>query len=429
MLKKHLASIAEKFFNPGNYKLSLFLAFKAIIKGNRWALALLILVMAFSFVNLIFVSSLISGLMVTLNDQMVNFAFGNVVVGPLENKYYIEKASRVEEKISMVPEVAAVAPRLDYSAFIEYQWEEKVSQQDRGKSGNWEVTGIDVAREQQVTALQDNVIQGKYLEPLDRDKIVLGVEIAGGPGATTSDFLTLGGVKIGDKVRLTYPSGIQREYTLKGIIHTRELNLTDRTAYVTREEMLSVVGREIYFDRASKILVKAQKGVDETALISAIKATGIREDIRSWRDYGGAQISVLSTFDIIGSLIGGVGLIVSATIMFIVIYINVINKKRQIGILRAIGIPSIAIVGSYIFQAFIYAVAGVLLGWILLSFIIQPYFRFYPLDLPIGLVSLNVRTLAIVSASLALTVAGIFAGLIPSSTIMKQSIINIIWGA
>jgi len=255
------------------------------------------------------------------------------------------------------------------------------------------------------------------------------MEIAGGRGATTSDFLTLGGVKIGDKVRLTYPNGVQREYTIKGIIHTRELNLTDRTAYVTREEMLSVMGRETYFDRASKILVKAQKGVDEAALISAIKTTGIREDIRSWRDYGGAQTSVVSTFDIIGSLIGGVGLIVSATIMFIVIYINVINKKRQIGILRAIGIPSIAIVGSYIFQAFIYAVAGVLLGWILVSFVIQPYFRFYPLDLPIGLVSLNVRTLAVVSASLALTVAGIFAGLIPSSTIMRQSIINIIWGA
>ena len=180
MLKTHFTSIIEKFFNPGNYKLSLFLAFKAIIKGNRWALVLLILVMAFSFVNLIFVSSLISGIMVTMDDQMVNFAFGNVVVGPLENKYYVEKAGRVEETISTVPEVAAVASRLDYSAFIEYQWKDKVSQQDKGKSGTWEVTGIDVTRELKVTTLHEQVVEGEYLEPSDRDKIVLGREIAGG---------------------------------------------------------------------------------------------------------------------------------------------------------------------------------------------------------------------------------------------------------
>lgn len=40
----------------GNFKLALFLAFKSMYKGNRWALALIIVVMAFSFVNLIFTS-------------------------------------------------------------------------------------------------------------------------------------------------------------------------------------------------------------------------------------------------------------------------------------------------------------------------------------------------------------------------------------
>jgi putative ABC transport system permease protein len=412
----------------GNNKLALFLAFKSIIKGNRWAIILVILVMAFSFVNLIFVSSLISGIMVTMENQMINYNFGNVVIGPKENKYYIEKSSQLEDKIKEVEGVSAVASRLNYNAFIEYEWKDKTSQKDKGKSGNWEIDGVDLEKEMQVTSLHKQLLAGSYLEPNDRDQIILGTEIAGGVKSRTSDFLNLGGAKVGEKVRLTYPNGVQREYTIKGITYTREMNHADRTALVTREEMLSVLGREIYIDRASLILVKASPKTVEATLIGNIKATGISETVKSWRDYGGAQSSVVSTFDVIGSLIGGVGLVVSAVVMFIVVYINVLNKKRQIGILRAIGIPNIAIVGSYIYQAFFFAVAGTLIGWAFVSFIMLPVFRFYPIDLPIGQVSLNVRNAAIIGSALGLSAAGVLAGFIPSWTIMKQTIINIIWG-
>src|SRR4030042_271787 len=177
----------------GNFKLSIFLAFKSIIKGNRWALVLLTLVMAFSFVNLIFVSSLISGIMVTMDNQMISYVYGNVVVGPRENKYYIEKSSKLEDKISQVYGVDAVTSRLAYSAFIEYQWKEKVSQKDKGDRGTWEVFGINPEKEIQVTAIQKQLIEGKYLDENDRDQIILGVEIAGGPNAQTYDFITVGG--------------------------------------------------------------------------------------------------------------------------------------------------------------------------------------------------------------------------------------------
>jgi putative ABC transport system permease protein len=412
----------------GNNKLALFLAFKSIIKGNRWAIILVILVMSFSFVNLIFVSSLISGITVTMDNQMITNNFGNVVVGPRENKYYIEKSSILEEKISPIQGVAAITPRLSYNAFFEYEWKEKLSQKDKGKSGTWEVSGIDPEKEKQVTTLHKQLIAGNYLDGNDREQIILGIEIAGGSKSRTSDFLTLGGAKVGDKVRVTYPNGVQREYAVKGITYAREMNRADRTALVTREEMLSVMGREIYFDRASLILVKAREGVDEATLITDIKATGISEQVKSWREYGGAQSSVVSTFDVIGSLIGSVGLIVSAIVMFIVVYINVLNKKRQIGILRAIGIPNIAIIGSYIYQAFFFAIAGTLIGWILVNFMVQPYFQFYPLDLPIGRVSLNIQVAVMVGSALGLSAAGVLAGFIPSWTIMKQSIISIIWG-
>lgn len=64
----------------------------------------------------------------------------------------------------------------------------------------------------------------------------------------------------------------------------------------------------------------------------------------------------------------------------------------------------------------------------MVNFIVVPYFQHYPLDLAIGLVSLNVQTITVLSSALGLSVAGVLAGWIPSWTIMRQSIINIVWG-
>jgi putative ABC transport system permease protein len=413
----------------GNLAISLFLAFKSIIKGNRWVPILLVLVMSFSFVNLIFTSSLITGVMHTMDEQLINAVFSNIIISPPENEYYIDHVSQLEAKAEQVHGVSCVSPHLNNSAFFEYRWEEKESQMDRGKSGTWEVIGINPEKEAGVTIVHDQIIAGSYLEESDRDKIVLGIEIAGGEAAQNEQFLTLGGVNIGDKVRLSYPNGIQREYTVKGIFRTREKARADNLAFVTLREMASVLGRGTFYDRASEVLVKTTPDVEEGEVIRELKAMAIQGEIRSWHEYGGAMRDTIATFEIIGSLINGVGLIVAGIVMFIVIYINVISKKRQIGIMRAIGIAQGTIIASYLFQALFYATFGVLFGWLIVRFLLLPYFISNPIDLPIGLVSLTVQPLTMGASTVGLILAAILAGLIPAWAMMKQSIIKAIWGS
>ena len=114
--------------------------------------------------------------------------------------------------------------------------------------------------------------------------------------------------------------------------------------------------------------------------------------------------------------------------MFIIIYINVLSRKRQIGILRAIGIPQNVVVGSYLIQALFYAICGIILGWFIIRLVVQPYFMANPIDFPMGLLSLNIESGKIVAAAFGLTVAALLAGLIPSWTVMKESIIKTLWG-
>ncbi|GAH79223.1 unnamed protein product, partial [marine sediment metagenome] len=101
---------------------------------------------------------------------------------------------------------------------------------------------------------------------------------------------------------------------------------------------------------------------------------------------------------------------------------------HEIGILRAIGIQRGAIIGSYLTQALLYAVFGVVFGWLAVRFLLQPYFVRYPLDLSIGLVSLTVQPLTVGSSTLGLIGSAILAGFIPAWFIMKQGIIKTIWG-
>jgi putative ABC transport system permease protein len=230
----------------GNIRVVLFLAWKSIIKGNRWALILVILVMSFSYANLIFVNSLLNGVTQTLDTQLINTTLANVVIEPPEDRYYLEHVDLIVNKIRQIPGVSGVGVHLISGARFEYQWQDKRSPGEKGKSGNWSVIGVDPEAETGVTTIHGHIIAGSYLDENDRDEILLGVEIAGGPQAATSQHLTLGGVNIGDEVRLTYINGIVREYRVKGIFQAKEIVNADHVAYVTRREMTGIMGNDIY---------------------------------------------------------------------------------------------------------------------------------------------------------------------------------------
>ena len=411
----------------GNIKLALFLAFKSIIKGNRWALILIILVMSLSFANLLLTPSILSGVTNTLNRQQIDTLYGNIVIDPPQSEYYLDHASLIEKKIENIPGVTGVTAHLNSSAFIEYGWKAKDSPEDKGDGGTWPVIGISPEQEKSVTTIHKHIFQGSYLDENDTDEILIGIEIAGGSRAQTAEFLTLQGVSAGDKVRLTYPNGVQREYRVKGIFQAKEMFQADRLAFVTRNEMAAVMGRTVYEDRASQVLVRTRPGVSENRIIQEIDTLGIDARVRIWSEYGSLG-GIVSSFDVLTALIGTIGLVVAGIVMFIVIYINVINKRRQIGILRAIGIKRGVIIGSYLTQAIFYGVLGIVLGGLMFGYGIQPYFELHPLELPLGEVSLAVEPLTVNTAVAGILSAAVFAGLLPVMNITRQRIIEAIWG-
>jgi putative ABC transport system permease protein len=415
----------------GNLKLALFLGYKSVLKGSRWTLVLIILVMSLSFANLILTPSILSGVAIALNQQQIDSLYSNIVIDPRPDKSYLDHVSQINNTLAQESGLAGVSAHLNSSAFFEYNWLHKTSPQDKSQTGNWNVIGIDPEKEVDVTTIHNFIIDGNYLAPGDRDEIVIGTEIAGGEEATALSTLTLGGAKVGGKVLLSYPNGVQREYTIKGIFKARDIE-ANNLAFVTKKEMdsvmASVTGQNIFSDRASQILVRTQPGIDENRVISEIKTLGINGEIRSWRDYGGSMGGIVSSFNIVTSLISSIGLLVAGVVMFIVIYINVANKKRQIGVMRAIGISRNVVFGSYLIQALFYAILGIVIGGLLFGYGIMPYFRSHPIDMPTGLVSLAIEPQHVRNSVIGILLAAVLAGTMPVLNITRHSIIKAIWG-
>ncbi|TRZ88803.1 MAG: ABC transporter permease [Methanosarcinales archaeon] len=395
-----------------NLNLSLFLAYKSITKGNKGTLVLTIFIMSLIFVNLVFIASIFLGLSDTINNQVINTLYGNVVIEPMEDEKYISDVDSLKQKINSIPGVTGISAQYVTGAALSY----------KDKSGAWTVRSINPDNEMTVTTIQNFMIDGEYLSKLDTNEIILGKEIVGGYGGDL-EYLSLG-VKIGDSIDVLFNNGVKRSYRVKGIFDVSFLN-TNNIAYISQREMESVLGLE---DKASQILIKTKERGNEDKYIKQFLELSIKEKIQPWPVYASFVKNMTKSFDMISMLISAIGLFVASVTIFIIVYMNTISKRRQIGILRAVGIKDSVIIHSYIFQTIFIVMCGTIIGLFIIFFVVEPWFIVNPLKFPIGFVSLLIVPENVLINAMSLIIVALTAGLIPSWMAVHETIIEAMWG-
>jgi putative ABC transport system permease protein len=134
------------------------------------------------------------------------------------------------------------------------------------------------------------------------------------------------------------------------------------------------------------------------------------------------------SFGSITALLSFVGLMIAAVTIFIVIYIDVMNRKQEIGVLRAIGIKAWIIRATYMLQAAAYALFGIALGLGIFFAALVPFFAVRPLSLPICDAVLVVDAKYLVVRALAVLAVAVVSGLIPALLATRASILDAIVG-
>ena len=396
-----------------NLRVSLFLAYKSITKGNKGTLILTIFILSLVFVNLFFIASLFLGLTDTMGNQVINTLYSNVVIEPKKDEKYISDIHSLEQKIRSIPGVEGISAQYVTSATLSY----------KDKSGAWSVRSVNPDNAMTVTTIHNFMIDGEYLSKLDTNEIILGKEIPGGYGGD-QEQLSLGGVRVGDSIDVLFNNGIKKSYRVKGVFDVT-FTQANNIAYISQREMESVFGLE---DKASQILIKTKDRGNEERYVKQLLELGIKENIKPWTIYAASIKNITRSFDMISMLISAIGLFVASVTIFIIIYVSTISKRRQIGILRAVGIKESIVIYSYIFQALFIVICGTVIGLFFMFFVLKPWFVGHPLKFPVGFVSLLILPENILINAISLIAVALIAGFVPSWIAVRETIIDAIWG-
>lgn len=409
-------------------RIGLLLGLRQIQRASLWTTFLIIFVMTLTFLNLIAVSGILVGLIEGAETAVRESALGDVIISELNEENYILETQSFIREISAYPEIEAYSVRYKGAATLEANYKERRNLKNERDIASVSVTGIDPIQEDNMTGLSDLVVEGEYLNPDEEGYILIGVYYIEEYAVQFGDiFESVKGVKPGDTVRLTI-GDTSKEFVVKGIVESKvdEINLT---TFIPEREFRRLFNR---LDRnADQIVIRTNNPNDNAAIVSSMKESGLDKFAKILtfeENLPKFLIDIKKTFNVLGTFIGSIGIVVASITIFIIIFINALSRRRHIGILKGIGIERRVIETAYVFQAAFYALTGSLIGALLTYGFLVPYFDKNPIHFPFSDGILSADPEQTFYKFLILFIITLIAGFIPAWLIAKQNTLNAILG-
>ena len=245
----------------------------------------------------------------------------------------IDNYPAVVETIRRLPNVREVAPVVSGQAFL-------------SKGANpigVTVVGSDPELQDRITPVTKNLISGRYLG-LGSDEIVIDAELAKDLNVTS-----------GERIRVTSGTGASDSFTIAGIYSRGQGR---GSAYVTLRTGQSLFG---FGSTVNAIQVKLIDIYDADSVADRIMAL-VPYEAKSWTREFPQFVSSLQVQTASAYLISGFSLIASGFAIAAVLIVSVLQKSKQIGILKSMGARRRQILTLFIFEGFGVAVIGSALG-------------------------------------------------------------------
>lgn len=414
--------------NMRAFRVGILLGIRQIQRASIWTTSLIIFVMTLTFLNLIAVSGILVGLIEGAEVAVRQSSLGDIAVSPRESEDRILETIAFTNRLATYPEVATYSVRYAGSAIIEANYQERRDLKGERDTATVIVSGIDPVQEDGMTNLSNYVIEGEYLKPDEEGYILLGVYYLERYAENFGDiFDTIGDVKPGDTVRVTV-GDISKEMVVKGIVESKvdEINLA---MFMHEREFRRLFARQ---DRnADQIVIRTVRPEDNTAVATAMRQSGLDQFAKIQTFEEGLPkflIDIKNTFNVLGTFIGSIGIVVASITIFIIIFINAVSRRRHIGILKGIGIDRRAIEIAYVMQAAFYALCGSCIGAVLTYGVLVPYFNANPIQFPFSDGILSADPYDTLVKFIILFITTLIAGFVPAWIIARQNTLNSILG-
>lgn len=405
-----------------------FLGLRQLRRASKGTTALIVLVMALTFLNLTVVSGVLVGLIEGSSRAYRAQYSADLIISSLPDRTFIQKTQDLLTVVRNLPEATAVTARYLESGTIESAFNRTLRPGQQANRVGAAIAGINAADENAVTHLSDRLLLGSYLDPAKPGEVLVGSGLLQDYARTNSPGEKyLQDAHVGDKIRVTIHDRTV-EVTIRGILKSK-ISEVNRRVYFNDRELRQIIGRADL--NVDEIAVKLQPDADPAAIKEVVASTGADQYalIQTWEESQGSFFKDLGrTFEILGSLIGAVAVAVAAITVFIVIFVGIMNRRRQIGVLKGLGVTGDALVVAYLTQAFAYAAAGSAFGLAVLYGVALPWFDAHPIDFPFSDGILAVTTSGTVTRLLVLLGIAAVAGALPARMVVRRNTLDTILG-
>lgn len=257
---------------------------------------------------------------------------------PTSRTKTIPNASHVRSDIAAMRDVVAVSGVLAQTGLLRFGGAERAV----------DVRGITPADEDRVKALSDQVVQGDWWS-IGRE----GTRIAIGSGLARQF-----GIAVGDSVRLVTASGSTMRFVVAAVFESRVTAFDDGRVYISLAEARQLANDPHGISEFSVRLRDPQEAREVAAEMSA--KLGL--DARSWQQQNANFLSLLAVQRKIGVVLLASVVLLSAFGILAVQIMVVMQKRRDIAILRSIGFQARDIMVIFLTYGFLMALGGAAAG-------------------------------------------------------------------
>jgi len=260
---------------------------------------------------------------------------GAIVQKPTQRVLSIDQWQAIAAAMRARPDVLVVAPTVSGAALA--------VRGDAGRSIS--IIGMEPAQYFQIVRVPDYVVAGEVR--LGTDDILVGTELAKNLGAS-----------VGDKIIVTTANGGRRVLTITGIFDFGSKGVNERFAYValrTAQSLLNLIGGATSIDLTVSDIYAAEDIASDIEAIVPVKADSwITTNAQFFTAVGAQRTSntIIRLF---------VGLSVAFGIAAVLV-VSVIQRSKDIGILRAMGTSRGRVLRVFLIQGGVLGFVGSVLG-------------------------------------------------------------------
>ncbi len=250
----------------------------------------------------------------------------------------IENPDEVMRVIKEFSNVSACAPVLEGNITLETDF----------RSGVFVVQGIDLDAQLAATSLRDHLVGGDLGDFRQKSSgLLLGAILAGDMHA-----------QVGDTVTLIGPDGERRSFEVCGIFRTGDNLIDEKRGFIHLRTAQSLLDKP---SEVSFIIVKLRDPDRAPALAAQLERL-LQHRARSWQEREKGNLQIFRAIRLSAAITVSTIIVLAGFGIFNILTLMVLEKVREIAILRSMGYRRADISAIFLWQGLLIAVIGSVAG-------------------------------------------------------------------